>query len=167
MTAAPDRTRVAAFLLRTAAYLVFWVVLAGTDVKDLAVGVVTAILAALSSLALLPPGELTIRPTKALALFIRFLWQSVAAGVSVARIALSPQMPLSPGVIDYRTNLPPGNRRFTFMTFASLLPGTLPVRTDGSEKIPVHVLDTRQPAGVQLADEEARLAAMFSGERSA
>lgn len=167
MTAAPHRTRAAAFLLRTAVYLAFWVVLAGTDVKDLAVGLVTAVLAAFVSLALLPPGDLTIRPLKALALFIRFLWQSVVAGVSVARIALSPQMPLSPGVIDYRTQLPPGNRRFTFMTFASLLPGTLPMRTDESETIPVHVLDTNQPADAQLAEEEARLAAVFSGSRSA
>ena len=67
----------------------FWVVLAGTGPKDLAVGAVTAVIAAWMSLQLLPPGELTLRPARALALFLRFLWQSVVAGVTVARIALS------------------------------------------------------------------------------
>jgi len=37
-------------LLRAAAYFVFWVVLAGTGAKDLAVGVVTALIAAWMSL---------------------------------------------------------------------------------------------------------------------
>lgn len=150
-----------AFLLRTAAYLILWVVLAGTGGKDLAVGVAAALLAAWMSLILLPPGELTLRPVRAAALFLRFLWQSVVAGVTVARIALSPAMPLKPGIVDHHTRLSPGNRRFAFMTFASLLPGTLPTGTDESEVIPVHVLDTSQPAAQQLAEEEARLSAVF------
>lgn len=140
-----------ALLLRAGAYLVFWVVLAGTGAKDLAAGLVTAVIAAWISLVLLPPGELVLRPGRALALFIRFLWQSVVAGVTVARIALSPVMALRPGMVGYRTQLPPGNRRLLFMTYASLLPGTLPIRTGGDDLITVHALDCAQPVAGQPA----------------
>ena len=165
---APQPTNMAGpLLLRAAAYFVFWVVLAGTGTKDLAVGLVTAIIAAWLSLVLLPPGELMLRPGRALALFLRFLWQSVVAGVSVARIALSPSMALKPGMVDYRTKLPPGNRRLLFMTYASLLPGTLPTRTDDADLIEVHALDCDQPVAAQLAEEEARLsAAIAEGPRA-
>lgn len=160
---APQPTNMAGpLLLRAAAYFVFWVVLAGTGTKDLAVGLVTAIIAAWLSLVLLPPGELMLRPGKAVALFLRFLWQSVVAGVTVARIALSPVMALRPGMVSYRSTLPPGNRRFLFMTYASLLPGTLPTGTDDGDLITVHALDTAQPVAQQLAEEERHLAAAIT-----
>lgn len=148
-------------LLRTAAYFLFWVVLAGTGAKDVAVGLVTAILAAWLSLRLLPPGEIALRPGKALGLFLRFLWQSVVAGVGVARIALSPVMALRPGMVRVPTTLPPGNRRLLFMTYASLLPGTLPIRTGAGESIEVHALDCEAPVADQLAAEEERLSAVL------
>ena len=163
---ATDTSKAGPLLLRAAAYFVFWVVLAGTGLKDLAVGLVTALIASWLSLVLLPPGELVLRPGKAVALFFRFLWQSVVAGVSVAAIALSPVMRLKPGMVRYRTRIAPGNRRFLFMTYASLLPGTLPTRSDDSELIEVHALDCDQPVAAQLADEEARLSsAIAEGSR--
>lgn len=160
---APETSRTAGpLLLRTAVYFAFWIVLAGTGLKDLAAGLVTAILAAWLSLRLLPPGEWTLRPAAALLLFLRFLWQSVVAGVTVARIAFSPSMALKPGMVDYRTALPPGNRRFLFMTYASLLPGTLPTGTGEDDRITVHALDCSQPVEQQLADEERRLGAAIA-----
>lgn len=156
-------TNKAALLLRAAAYFVFWVVLAGTGAKDLVAGAVTAVIAAWMSLQLIPAGELTLRPGRALALFVRFLWQSVVAGVTVARIALSPRMALRPGMVDYRTSLPPGNRRFLFMTYASLLPGTLPTGTDDGDLISIHALDCEQPVARQLSAEEARLSGAITG----
>lgn len=164
--ATTGRNRAAALLLRAAVYLVFWVVLAGTGAKDFAAGLVTAVIAAWISLELVPPGELALKPAKALALFVRFLWQSMVAGVTVARIALTPEMPLRPGMVDYRTRLPPGNRRFLFMTYASLLPGTLPSGNDAGDVITVHALDSAQPVASQLAAEEALLSAALA-ERAA
>ena len=152
-------TRIGPLLTRAAAYFVFWVILAGTAPKDLVVGLVTAVIASWMSLQLIPAGELALRPVKALALLVRFLWQSVVAGVTVAKIALSPIMALRPGMVSYRSKLPPGNRRFLFMTYASLLPGTLPTGTDDGDLISVHALDTAQPVAQQLAAEEERLAA--------
>jgi multicomponent Na+:H+ antiporter subunit E len=146
-----------------AVYLLFWIVLAGTDMKDMAAGIVTAAVASWLSLSLLPPGELTIRPGRAAGTFLRFLGQSLSAGVSVARIALSPAMPIKPGIMVYRTGLPPGLRRQAFMTFASLLPGTLPLGADASDAIPVHCLNEDHPVAAQLAQEEERLAGLFKG----
>lgn len=151
------------FLIRMAVYLLFWIVLAGTDMKDMAAGIVTAAVASWLSLSLLPPGELIIRPGRAAGTFLKFLGQSLSAGVSVARIALSPAMPLKPGIMVYRTGLPPGLRRQAFMTFASLLPGTLPLGADASDAIPVHCLNEDHPVAAQLAQEEERLAGLFKG----
>lgn len=156
---ASETPKAGPLLLRAAAYFAFWIVLAGTGAKDLAAGLVTALLAAWISLVLVAPGQLVPRPAAAFGLFLRFLWQSVVAGVTVGRIALSPVMALQPGMVRYRTRLAPGNRRLLFMTYASLLPGTLPTRSDDGDLIAVHALDVRQPVAEQLADEEARLAA--------
>ena len=150
------------FLLRWACYMLFWVVLAGTAAKDLAAGVPAAAFASWVSLRLLAPGELSIRPGKLPGLFLRFLWQSVVAGTTVARIALSPSMPLHPGTIHYKTSFPAGTRRQAFSTFASLLPGTLPLGDDGADRIAVHCLDITQPVAAQLGAEEEKLRAAFS-----
>ncbi len=152
-----------AFLLRWAGYMLFWVVLAGTNPKDLGAGAAAAACATWLSLRLLPPGELSLKPGKVLGLFLRFLWQSVKAGVGVALVALSPSLPLRPGIIRYGTSLPEGTRRHAFTTYASLLPGTLPLGGDG-DGIAVHCLDERQPVAAQLAAEEERLRNVFSRE---
>jgi multicomponent Na+:H+ antiporter subunit E len=148
-------------LMRTASYFLFWVVLAGTDAKDLVVGVISAVIAARVSHLLLPPGQLAFKPASVAAIFLRFIGQSVAAGVAVARIALDPKLPLKPGIVHYRPELPQGTRRFAFMTFASLLPGTLPAGSEDLGGIPVHCLDTGQPISAQLAKEEKILRAAF------
>jgi len=152
------------FLLRWACYMLLWVVLAGTAAKDLAAGAAAAAFASWVSLRLLAPGALSLRLEKLPGLFLRFLWQSVAAGTAVARIALSPSMPLHPGTISYKTSFPDGPRRQAFTTFASLLPGTLPLGNDGPDSIAVHCLDTTQPVAAQLATEEERLGRAFSRE---
>jgi multicomponent Na+:H+ antiporter subunit E len=152
------------FLLRWTGYMLFWIVLAGTGLKDLAVGAATAALASWVSLKLLAPGDLALKPAKAAGLFLRFIGQSVLAGVTVARMALSPALPLRPGIIAYKTSLPEGTRRQAFSTFASLLPGTLPLGGDGKGGISVHCLDEGQPVAAQLAAEEERLRKVFSRE---
>ena len=166
MAAGPAEHRFALwpFLLRWACYMLLWVVLAGTAAKDLAAGAAAAAFASWVSLRLLAPGALSLRLVKLPGLFLRFLWQSVAAGTTVARIALSPSMPLRPGTISYQTGFADGLRRQAFTTFASLLPGTLPLGNDGPDSIAVHCLDTTQPVAAQLAAEEERLGAAFSRE---
>jgi len=98
-----------------------------------------------------------------LGLVLRFLRQSVGAGIDVAWRALDPRMPLRPGFVVYRPQLPPGATRNAFCTMMSLLPGTLPCGPDESGGLVVHCLDVAQPVVEQLATEEALLVRALGG----
>jgi multicomponent Na+:H+ antiporter subunit E len=117
-----------ALLVRGLGFLALWIVLMGWVPEQLVFGVATAAAAAWASIRLLPSGTLRIRPWALLALVPRFLWQSVVAGVDVARRAFDP----------------------------SLLPGTVPCGDDEGGVI-YHCLDIGQPVLEQLSAEEARL----------
>ena len=150
-------------LTRFAGFFGFWIVVAGTRPADLVVGVLAAIVVTWVSLRLLPPGKMRLRPVALAKLVLRFLYQSVGAGVDVARRALDPRLPLHPGYVIYRPRLPPGTMRNAFCTMTSLLPGTLPSGTDESGCLIVHCLDETQPVTEQIAVEETLVARAFGG----
>jgi multicomponent Na+:H+ antiporter subunit E len=120
---------------------------------NLAVGVVATIGATWLSLRLLPPASGRVRFALLIALLPRFLWQSLRAGVDVARRALDPRLPLQPGFIDYRVVLPRGSARNAFELISSLLPGSVPT-AESESTIEYHCLDVAQPVAEQLAAEE-------------
>lgn len=149
-----------ALFVRTVAMLALWIVLMGAKPGDLLMGVPVAVAAAWLSVRLLPPAMLTIRLLPLLALVPRFLWQSLVAGWDVARRAFDPRLPLKPGLLIYRTGLPPGARRNAFTGYTSLLPGTVPCGSD-TDGVVYHCLDVGQPVLEELAQEEQRLARVF------
>ena len=110
-----------------------------------------------ASLRLLPAGPWSFHPVALTQLVLRFLRQSIVAGVEVAWRALDPRLPLRPGFVVYRTQLPPGSMRNAFCTMTSLLPGTLPSGIDENDGLVIHCLDITQPVAEQLATEEALL----------
>jgi len=142
-----------AALARAAGYLALWVVLIGFDPLDLVVGVFAAAAATWTSLRLLPPTAGRVRFAVLIALLPRFLWQSVVAGLDVARRAFHPRMPLQPDFVEYPVNLPRGQARNAFETITSLLPGTMPCDED-AQTIVYHCLDVGQPVVEQLAADE-------------
>jgi multicomponent Na+:H+ antiporter subunit E len=154
--------KVVDLLVRAAAFLLLWLVLAG-GAEHLFFGAVTAVLAAALSLRLLPRGELRLQPLKLIAITLHFLWQSVRAGIDVAWRAFHPRLPLAPGFISYRPRLPPGAGRNLFTSYTSLLPGTVPCG-DEDGNVVYHCLDMTQPNAAQLATEEARLSAAIAAE---
>lgn len=156
------RDKVVDFLLRVAAFLLLWLVLVG-GADQLLFGALTAAVAAALSLRLLPRGELRLRPMALLAIAPHFLWQSVRAGVDVAWRAFHPRLPLAPGFVTYRPQLPPGAGRNLFTSYTSLLPGTVPCG-DEDGGVVYHCLDMTQPNAAQLAAEEARLRAAIAAE---
>lgn len=155
------RTWLAAWLLRAAGLFVLWSVLIGLKPADAAVGALVALAAARLSLHLLPARALSMRPLALLALIPHFLWQSVVAGVDVARRAFARHMPLRPGFVLYRARLPRGVQRNAFTAYTSLLPGTVPCG-DTDEGIVYHCLDVDGPVMEELAREEQRIAALFT-----
>jgi multicomponent Na+:H+ antiporter subunit E len=158
-----NSNQIAAFLARSVAYFLLWLVLAGADAEGLVVGAFAALIAAWVSLGLMQPGTLAFSPVAAGGLFLRFLGQSLVAGIKVATIALDPRMPLKPGILAYSPKFPSGPRRDAFTTLASLLPGTLPSGPDEKGGLAVHCLDIDAPVAAQLADEETRLAGALRG----
>jgi multicomponent Na+:H+ antiporter subunit E len=144
-------------LLRGIAFFGLWLVLIqSVKAGDIAFGVGVAITATWVSLRLSPPVAGCVRFSSLLLLLPHFLWQSVRAGVDVARRALSPRVDLHPGLVTCPLGFPPGQARNTFATITSLLPGTVPCDEAGGDLV-YHCLDTTQPIVEQLWEEERRL----------
>jgi multicomponent Na+:H+ antiporter subunit E len=143
-------------VVATRAALLFgiWIVIdQSAKPGNLVVGVLATVAATWLSLKLLPPAGGRVRVGALVALLPRFLWQSLVAGVDVARRAFSPSLPLAPGFVDYPVSLPRGSARNAFELISSLLPGSVP--TDEDERsIEYHCLDVEQPVVEQLAAEE-------------
>jgi multicomponent Na+:H+ antiporter subunit E len=153
-------------LARGAIYFAFWLALMPSPKPaDLALGAFAAAGATWVSMCLLPPEAGRLRFNVLLALMPHFLWESVRAGVDVARRALDPKLPLNPGFVDCPMGFPPGLARNTFATITSLLPGSVAVG-DGDDTLVYHCVDISQPVVEQLCEEERLLARVLVVGRS-
>jgi len=165
MTRTYEQQATSTWLLRGVCYFAFWVLLIGFKPVDLVVGLFAATMATWTSLKLLRPNVLKFRVADLLRYSVHFLWQSVAAGVDVARRAFSPHLPLQPGFVRYSCRYPRGATRNAFAVLTSLMPGTVPVE-DAQGSLLYHCLDTSQPIAAQLAREEAEVFRLLPGETS-
>jgi multicomponent Na+:H+ antiporter subunit E len=145
--------------LRFAGLLGLWLVLAGADPLDLPFGLVAAGAATWTSLRLLPPSAVRLRPFAALRLAAELLREVAAGGVDVAWRALHPRRPITPGLLRHGMTLPAGVAQDGFRALASLQPGSLPAGTDTDGALVVHCLDTSQPVAAGLTRAEALFAA--------
>jgi multicomponent Na+:H+ antiporter subunit E len=147
--------------VRALLFFALWLVIdQSAKPSNLLVGALAAAGATWTSLWLLPPQTGRVRLPALLGLLPRFLWNSLAAGVDVARRAFSPGLPLHPGFVDYPVGLPRGSARNAFELISSLMPGS--VATDETEAtIEYHCLDVGQPVVEQLAAEERAHAPAF------
>jgi multicomponent Na+:H+ antiporter subunit E len=146
--------RGSAALARAAMFFALWIILdQSAKPGNLLVGALATWGATWVSLRLLPASAGRVRVLQLAALLPRFLWQSVVAGVDVARRAFDPRLPLAPGFVNYEAKLPRGAARNAFTMISSLLPGSLPADED-ERAIEYHALDTAQPMVEQLATEE-------------
>ncbi len=166
MSQAPLWSRARAGTVRALLFFALWLVIDQSAMPaNLFFGVVATAGATGASLWLLPPDNGRVRLFALLRLLPRFLWNSLVAGVDVARRAFSPSLPLKPGFVDYLVELPRGSARNAFELISSLLPGSVP--TDETEAaIEYHCLDVAQPVVEQLAlEERAHAAALVPGRR--
>lgn len=140
-------------VVRGAMFFVLWVILTLGHRSDLAVGVFAAIAATWVSLLLLPTGRARSSLRPLIKFMLHFFHQSVIAGLDVARRAFDPKLPLNPGYVQFPCPLAGGPARSAFCALSSLLPGTVPVKSDAAGNILVHCLDTRQPVVEQLCED--------------
>jgi len=153
-------------LTRGVAFFVFWMVLMqSTKPADLAVGAFATLGATWLSLYLLAPAAGYLRLGSLFMLLPHFIWQSVRAGIDVARRAFDPRLPLHTGFVTCPLDFPPGLARNTFATLTSLMPGA--VSADATDDALIyHSLDTAQPVVEALWKEEKLLArALIAGRR--
>ena len=163
MKDAPSLARTA--LTRGVMFMALWLVLMpSAKPVDLAFGLAATAGATWTSLHLLPRESGHVR-FRALHGFVpHFMWQSVLAGVDVARRALDPRMPMKPGFVSCPVGFPPGLARNEFASIMSLLPGSVPVGETESA-IVYHCLDVSEPLAQHMAEEEQLLrAALVVGE---
>jgi multicomponent Na+:H+ antiporter subunit E len=146
--------RIPAPAARWAGFFCLWLVLFGIDATTLLAGAATAVVAAWTSVRLLPPGAVRLRTGALATLVLRFFWQSAVAGADVARRALDPSLPLRPGLVRCPTRLGTGLACDAFCSLSSLLPGSLPVGSDRGALL-VHCLDVGQDLPARMAAEEA------------
>ena len=153
-------------VVRALGFLVLWVILTAGSRADLGAGAVAALAATWASLSLLPSDTSRVRPAALVRLALRFLRQSVVAGIDVARRALDPRLPLHLGFVVYPVGLPSGPARNMFTTLMSLLPGTVPTGSDERGGLLIHCLDTGQPVAAQLTTEEEVFARVIAEART-
>ena len=145
--------------VRALLYFGLWIVIdQSAKPANLFFGVLAAAAATWASAKLLPPSTGHVRLGALLLRLPRFLWQSLVAGVDVARRAFSPRLPLQPGFVDYPVGLPRGVARNAFGAISSLLPGSVPT-AETDTVIEYHALDLGQPVVESLAAEERAYAA--------
>jgi multicomponent Na+:H+ antiporter subunit E len=150
-------TRSAALWRGAALFLLWMLLIRSVKPSDLMVGVLASAAACWVSLRLLPPSCGCVRFSQLLALLPHFLWESVLAGVDVARRALHPGLPLQPGFVTCQLGFPPGFARNTFATITSLVPGSM-AAGEAEGEIVYHCLDTSAPVAEQIWKEERLLA---------
>lgn len=150
--------------VRTLAFALLWaVLLPSVKPGDVAMGIVATVGATLLSLRLLPPAAGRVRVVRLLLQVPRLAWESVVAGIDVARRAFAATLPARTGFVVHRTALRPGVARNGFTAITGLLPGTVPSGESGSD-IVYHALDTAQPVAESLATEERRLLPILQPE---
>lgn len=159
-----------AAVLRGVAFFVCWVVLMGRTAiapADVIVGLLATIAAAWASLRLMPSDGNAWSVTGIVRLSLRFVYQSIIAGVDVARRAFDPRMPLQSGEVVYPVQLRAGPPRSMFAAITSLVPGTLPIGDDAAGRMRYHCLDVEAPVVEQLKVDERLVARALGAEQPA
>jgi multicomponent Na+:H+ antiporter subunit E len=158
----PSPSPVVTALVRGVLFLLIWIVLMpSANLADLTVGVFASLVACWTSMHLLPRAAGHVRLLALLRFMPHFMWQSVLAGIDVARRALDPAMPLRPGFVVCPVGFPPGLARNEFASITSLMPGSVPVG-ESAGAIIFHCLDITQPVALQMAEEERRVAGVLA-----
>lgn len=148
---------------RIAMMTLFWWLLAEGRWDSPVAAALIIVAAAGASLLLQPPSARRFRVLRLAALVAYFVRQSLLGGIDVSRRALSPALPLRPGLIRFEFSEAPGLPRVLFALMVTLTPGTASVRLEATHLV-VHVLDTDVNVGHRLRGLEERMAAVFSWE---
>lgn len=163
-TAGASHVLLSALLVRALGLLLLWIVMIGPASQNFPLGVVASAAGVWASTLLWPPGG-QISWTGLVRFLLRFLPQSVVAGLDVARRAFAQVPDLHPGVAKCRSTIPDGLARDSACAVMSLQPGKLPVAVDPDGMLHIHCLDLREAVAAQVAADEVAFRRMLKPER--
>ena len=81
--------------------------------------------------------------------FFVFIWEMIKANLNMARIVLSPRLPIKPGIVEIRTDLSSDAARLLLGNSITLTPGTMTMEVSG-DRLYIHwvaVCDDLSQAG--------------------
>ena len=159
-----DHLLLSSLLVRALGLLLLWIILIGPAPQDLLVGLIASAAGVWASTLLWPPGG-RLSWIGLVRFLLRFLPQSVAAGLDVARRAFARVPDLHPGMASCRSTIPGGLARDSACAVMSLQPGKLPVAADPDGTLHIHCLDLREPVAAQVAADEAAFRRTLKPER--
>lgn len=136
------KKRISAFVV----FYVLWLALAGINVEELIVGGIVSIILAviLSSVVDYEFGLGTvIVGIKFIVLYIPlFIWKLIQANLQMAKIVLSPKLPINPGFVVIKTGLQKDISKLSLTNSITLTPGTLSIDSVDDEVL-IHWVDVK------------------------
>ncbi len=123
---------------------VLWIALSGFEVSELITGAVVSILLALviSKFVSYNLGISTIgKGVKFILLYIPlFIWKLILSNLQMAKIVLSPKLPIHPGFVVIKTDLQSETGKLALANSITLTPGTLSIDIKEDELL-IHWVD--------------------------
>jgi multicomponent Na+:H+ antiporter subunit E len=151
-------------ILRTAIFVLLWILLSGNTWHDWPL-IVGTLLAAVATSCFLSPGRVGRPQLRAILHFsLFFIRESFAGGVDVAGRAFARRPLLDPAILEFPLQLESEEARVFFAGIVNLLPGTASVHL-GARSLRVHVLDQSLPIRLKLHDLETRVSRLFDEAR--
>ena len=147
-------------LVRSAGFALLWWVLSEGDSRLWWLGALAVASATGASLWLVPATTTPLRLARLPGFVLYFAWQSVRGGARVSVNALEPRPRLTPQLIEFHLQLPPGGARVLLVFALSLMPGTLGVQLDG-DSLRLHVLDRHQDVSADVLGMQAHISKLF------
>lgn len=144
--------------VRLLLFLFIWWVLTDGDVSSWWIGLPAVILSTIVSIRLLPP--VSILYLRLVGFIPLFLVYSFKGAVDVALRVFHPRLPISPGMVEYRLNLPYGLPRVFMVNLVNLIPGTLTVQLE-ENVLAIHLMDIRDDFKAELIALEKQVASIF------
>lgn len=148
---------------RFAALAALWALLTGAAPEGLAPGVLAVAATTGFSLWLLRPPSHWLLPPGVVLLVPLVSWELLLGGLDMARRALSPSLPLDPGLIRYRLRTGQEPVPVALAFFITFVPGTIAADMEEGA-LELHVIDRMAPHQEILARMERALAWAFGAE---
>ena len=156
----PSANLLGRLFARLVLFSVIWCVLVGLDGRSWIIGLPAVIAATCCSLLFAPQCLCPVSPLGLIRFIPFFLNLSFWGGCDVMRRALTPAMPMNPGLVRYQVSLPEVPQQVLLLNCISLLPGTISADFD-KQCITIHTIDRDMPIWSTVHLLERRVAALF------